>query len=144
VVAGLCVAGALVVDRWHARKRVTEGCCVQRCTPGPMPERANLDTRLLGCADVAAFPAGASAFGCRQMAGNIWEWTASACYPCPGSLVDSPYREYAAPWFGSRHVLKGGAWATRARLAYNTYRNFFPPAVMSMPGFAPSRGRSRG
>jgi hypothetical protein len=54
VVAGLCVAGALVVDRWHARKRVTEGCCVQRCTPGPMPERANLDTRFLGCADVAA------------------------------------------------------------------------------------------
>lgn len=94
----------------------------------PTPAHANLDTRYLGCVDVAAFPAGDSAFGCRQMAGNIWEWTASAFYPFPGYLVDYPYQEYSAPWFGYRKVLKGGAWATCARLAYNTYRNFFPPA----------------
>ena len=94
----------------------------------PTPEHANLDAHFLGCADVGAFPAGDSAFGCRQMAGNIWEWTESAFYPFPGYLVDYPYREYSAPWFGYRKVLKGGAWATRARLAYNTYRNFFPPA----------------
>jgi iron(II)-dependent oxidoreductase len=94
----------------------------------PTPKRANLDTRFLGCVDVAAFPAGDSAFGCRQMAGNVWEWTESAFYPFPGYLVDYPYREYSAPWFGYRKVLKGGAWATRSRLAYNTYRNFFPPA----------------
>lgn len=94
----------------------------------PTPEHANLDTRYLGCVDVGAFPAGDSAFGCRQMAGNVWEWTASAFYPFPGYLVDYPYREYSAPWFGYRKVLKGGAWATRSRLAYNTYRNFFPPA----------------
>jgi iron(II)-dependent oxidoreductase len=94
----------------------------------PTPERANLDTRFLGCVDVGAFPAGDSAFGCRQMAGNIWEWTADAFYPFPGYLVDYPYREYSAPWFGYRQVLKGGAWATRSRLAYTTYRNFFPPA----------------
>jgi iron(II)-dependent oxidoreductase len=94
----------------------------------PTPERAHLDTRFLGCVDVAAFPAGDSAFGCRQMAGNVWEWTESAFYPFPGYLVDYPYREYSAPWFGYRKVLKGGAWATRSRLAYNTYRNFFPPA----------------
>lgn len=94
----------------------------------PTPAHANLDTQVLGCVDVAAFPAGDSAFGCRQMAGNVWEWTSSAFYPFPGYLVDEPYREYSAPWFGYRKVLKGGAWATRARLAYNTYRNFFPPA----------------
>lgn len=94
----------------------------------PTPEHANLDTRFLGCVDVGCFPAGDSAFGCRQMAGNIWEWTADAFYPFPGYLVDYPYREYSAPWFGYRQVLKGGAWATRSRLAYNTYRNFFPPA----------------
>jgi iron(II)-dependent oxidoreductase len=94
----------------------------------PTPEQANLDTRFLGCVDVGAFAAGDSAFGCRQMAGNIWEWTADAFYPFPGYVVDYPYREYSAPWFGYRKVLKGGAWATRARLAYNTYRNFFPPA----------------
>ena len=42
-------------------------------------------------------------------------------------VVDLPYREYSAPWFGDRQVLKGGAFATRNRLAYNTYRNFFQP-----------------
>jgi len=94
--------------------------------PAP-PERANLDSRLPGCVDVGAFAAGDSAFGCRQMLGNVWEWTASAFYPFPGYVVDTPYREYSAPWFGYRKVLKGGAWATRSRLANNTYRNFFQP-----------------
>ncbi|MFQ5682358.1 MAG: selenoneine synthase SenA [Candidatus Binatia bacterium] len=93
----------------------------------PSPGRANLDSRFMGCVDVGAFPSGDSAFGCRQMLGNIWEWTASAFYPFPGYIVDTPYREYSAPWFGYRKVLKGGAWATRSRLACNSYRNFFDP-----------------
>ncbi len=93
----------------------------------PTPDRANLDSRFMGCVDVGAFAAGDNAFGCRQMIGNVWEWTASPFYPFPGYVVDFPYREYSAPWFGYRQVLKGGAWATRSRLAYNTYRNFFQP-----------------
>ncbi len=93
----------------------------------PDPTRANLDGQRLGCLDVAALPAGDSAFGCRQMLGNVWEWTASAFYPFPGFLVGHPYREYSAPWFGYNKVLRGGCWATRSRLARNTYRNFFLP-----------------
>ncbi|MCC7485636.1 MAG: ergothioneine biosynthesis protein EgtB [Burkholderiales bacterium] len=93
----------------------------------PSPERANLDSRFPGCVDVGAFESGDSVFGCRQMLGNVWEWTASAFYPFPGYVVDTPYREYSAPWFGYRKVLKGGAWATRSRLANNTFRNFFLP-----------------
>ena len=94
----------------------------------PGADRANLDSRLVGCVEVGAFAAGDSAFGCRQMLGNVWEWTASAFYPYPGYVVDTPYREYSAPWFGDRMVLRGGAWATRSRLVNNTYRNFFPPS----------------
>jgi len=93
----------------------------------PASDRANLDSRYRGCVDVGAFPLGDSAFGCRQMVGNVWEWTATAFYPFPGYVVDIPYREYSAPWFGYRKVLKGGAWATRSRLAWITYRNFFQP-----------------
>ena len=91
------------------------------------PNHANLDSRHQGCVDVAAYPEGDSAFGCRQMIGNVWEWTATPFYPFPGYILDYPYKEYSAPWFGDRKVLKGGAWATRSRLAYNTFRNFFPP-----------------
>lgn len=93
----------------------------------PTPHQANLDGARLGCLDVAALPQGDSAFGCRQMIGNVWEWTASPFYPFPGYIVDHPYREYSAPWFGDQKVLRGGCWATRARLIRNTYRNFFTP-----------------
>ncbi|MEE2745764.1 MAG: selenoneine synthase SenA [Pseudomonadota bacterium] len=86
--------------------------------------RANLDGRRLGCVDVAAFAAGDSAFGCRQMLGNIWEWTNSTFGPYPGFTADS-YREYSEPVFYTRKVLKGGAWASRSRMINNTHRNFF-------------------
>lgn len=93
----------------------------------PSRQHANLDGVHLGCVDVAAFSAGDSAHGCRQMFGNVWEWTSSAFYPFPGYLVDRPYKEYSAPWFGYRKVLRGGAWATRSRMIRNTWRNFFTP-----------------
>ncbi|UYG07097.1 selenoneine synthase SenA [Halomonas sp. M4R1S46] len=88
---------------------------------------ANLDGWQLGCLDVAALPEGDSAFGCRQMLGNVWEWTASPFGPFPGFEPDL-YRDYSAPWFAEgRRVLRGGAWATRSRLIHNGYRNFFTP-----------------
>ncbi|GGX88431.1 hercynine oxygenase [Litchfieldella qijiaojingensis] len=88
---------------------------------------ANLDGSRLDRVDVAAFPAGDSAFGCRQMLGNVWEWTASPFAPFPGFQPEL-YRDYSAPWFQEgRYVLRGGAWATRGRLIHNAYRNFFTP-----------------
>jgi ergothioneine biosynthesis protein EgtB len=92
----------------------------------PNPARANLDSGSLGTTDVGALPAGDSAFGCRQMIGNVWEWTASNFTPYPG-FVAGPYKEYSAPWFGNHKVLRGGCWVTRSRLISNTYRNFYMP-----------------
>jgi iron(II)-dependent oxidoreductase len=92
----------------------------------PTSEQANLDGQALGCADVGALSAGDSACGCRQMIGNVWEWTASDFLPYPGFVAD-PYREYSAPWFGTHKVLRGGCWATRYRLLRNTWRNFYRP-----------------
>jgi iron(II)-dependent oxidoreductase len=92
----------------------------------PDPARAHLDGAA-GCIPAAELPAGDSAFGCRQMIGNVWEWTASDFEPYPGFSADA-YREYSEPWFGGTHkVLRGGAFATRARLVHNTYRNFYTP-----------------
>lgn len=93
----------------------------------PDARRANLDGYRLGCVDVAALPDGDSALGCRQMIGNVWEWTASRFTPFPGFRADL-YKEYSEPWFAERRrVLRGGSWATRGRMIHAAYRNFFTP-----------------
>lgn len=91
---------------------------------GPAPQHANLDWGLMGTADVAAYPDGDSAFGCRQMVGNVWEWTSSTFLPYPNFERDA-YADNSVPWFGDRKVLRGGAWATRGRYVRATYRNYF-------------------
>ncbi len=92
----------------------------------PDPTRANLDGAALGTIPVGALPAGDSAFGCRQMIGNVWEWTDTGFGPYPGFTPDM-YQDYSQPLFGSTRVLRGGAWATRGRLIRNTWRNYYGP-----------------
>jgi iron(II)-dependent oxidoreductase len=58
--------------------------------------------------------------------GDVWEWTASAFEPYPGFVRD-PYKEYSEPWFGTHRVLRGGCFATQARLLRPTWRNFYTP-----------------
>lgn len=89
-------------------------------------EYANLDGNLLGPVNVNAFSRGDSAFGCRQMLGNVWEWTSTTFQPYPGFLPDM-YEEYSQPLFGHTKVLRGGSWVTRARVIRNTYRNYYSP-----------------
>ena len=93
----------------------------------PDARRVNLDYRAGGVVDVAALPEGDSALGCRQMMGNVWEWTENIFAPYPGFSADA-YREYSEPWFPDRRrVLRGGCWATCGRMLSNTHRNFFTP-----------------
>jgi iron(II)-dependent oxidoreductase len=90
----------------------------------PGPDRANLDGRALGPVDVGALAAGDSAFGCRQMLGNVWEWTSETFQPYPGFSPDM-YKEYSTTLFGETKVLRGGAWTSRGRMMHATYRNYF-------------------
>ncbi|HXM47205.1 MAG TPA: SUMF1/EgtB/PvdO family nonheme iron enzyme [Pyrinomonadaceae bacterium] len=66
----------------------------------PTSDRANLDWRNMGCVDVRALPLGDSAFGCRQMIGNVWEWTASDFKPYPG-FVAGPTKNILRPGLGT-------------------------------------------
>ena len=92
----------------------------------PTPAHANLDSRALGCVDVGDCAAGDSAFGCRQMLGNVWEWMSTTFQPFPGFSAGA-YKEYSATLFDTTKVLRGGGWATRSRMVSNRYRNFFGP-----------------
>lgn len=58
--------------------------------------------------------------------GQVWEWTASRFTPYPG-FAPHPYRDYSAPWFNDRYVLRGASRATSPRMAHPRYRNFFTP-----------------
>ena len=127
--------------RWAGRRLPSEaewefaatggGTSQKRAYPwgddAPDPGRANLDGRALGCIDVAARAAGDSRHGCRQMIGNVWEWTQSTFEPFAGFSPDD-YKEYSATLFGVTKVLRGGAWPTRSRMVDSTYRNYFGPA----------------
>jgi formylglycine-generating enzyme required for sulfatase activity len=55
---------------------------------------------------VGAYPEGASAHGCYDMAGNVWEWSASLW------SEQEPYR-----------VLRGGSWLSRRDFAACSYRS---------------------
>ena len=92
----------------------------------PDKTRVNMDAAAMGCVDVAALPQSDSPYGCRQMLGNVWEWTDTDFAPYPGFAPDM-YEDYSQPLFGATKVLRGGGWATRSRLIRNTWRNYYGP-----------------
>jgi iron(II)-dependent oxidoreductase len=59
--------------------------------------------------------------------GRAWEWTRSHFDGYPG-FVAYPYREYSEVFFGEGYrVLRGGSWATDARVASAHFRNWDLP-----------------
>ena len=68
----------------------------------------------------------ARTLGAKFAWGEVWEWTASPFAPYPG-FVAHPYRDYSAPWFDGRPVLRGGSYLTQPRIKHIRYRNYFAP-----------------
>jgi ergothioneine biosynthesis protein EgtB len=64
--------------------------------------------------------------------GEVWEWTASAFAPLPG-FEPHPYRDYSAPWFDGRPVLRGASFMTQPRMRHPRYRNFFEAQRSDVP-----------
>jgi gamma-glutamyl hercynylcysteine S-oxide synthase len=138
----VCFHEAEAYCRWAGRRLPTEfewevaasfdpGTGGQRRYPWgdtpPHTEHANIDQLNFGPALVGAYPAGASALGCEQMIGDVYEWTSSDFLAYPG-FTTFPYPQYSEVFFGGDYkVLRGASWATRPHVARNTFRNWDHP-----------------
>jgi iron(II)-dependent oxidoreductase len=106
----------------------------------PTSEQANLGQRRMRPTPVGSYPDGASAYGARQMIGDVWEWTASDFGGHPG-FCTFPYREYSEVFFGPEYkVLRGGSWATDHLACRTTFRNWdYPIRRQIFSGFRTAR-----
>jgi iron(II)-dependent oxidoreductase len=104
------------------------------------PEHANLGRLRHGPAPIGSHPGGESPWGCRQMLGDVWEWTSSDFLPYPG-FEAFPYPEYSEVFFGNGFkVLRGGSWATHPTVARPTFRNWdYPIRRQLFAGFRCAR-----
>ncbi len=93
----------------------------------PTGDRCNHDNQQAQTTPVDAYPRGASAYGCYDMMGNVWEWTSSWFAPYPG-FKHFPYPGYSQTYFDHQHrVLRGSSWATRPWAMRGSFRNWYHP-----------------
>jgi formylglycine-generating enzyme required for sulfatase activity/calcineurin-like phosphoesterase family protein/energy-coupling factor transporter ATP-binding protein EcfA2 len=66
------------------------------------------ESGLMRTSPVGTFPAGASPYGCMDMAGNVWEWCAD--WYEKDYYKKSPAKNPQGPSGGSGRVIRGGSW----------------------------------
>ena len=92
----------------------------------PAPERGVFDFSGWEPHAAGSHPAGRSAWGIDDLAGNGWEWTSTVFGPFPGFTTMPSYPEYSADFFDGEHfVMKGASPVTARELLRPTFRNWF-------------------
>ncbi|WP_250121765.1 ergothioneine biosynthesis protein EgtB [Chroococcidiopsis sp. CCMEE 29] len=95
----------------------------------PDTHKCNHNTIVGQTTPVTTYPAGQSGYGCYDLLGNVWEWTASVFQGYEG-FMPYPYAGYSKVYFDGQHqVLKGGSWATHPWALRSSFRNWYHPGV---------------
>ena len=82
-----------------------------------------------GPTEVGSFPQGVSPCGCLDMAGNVWEWTASYYERYPGN------KQQGNADYGHKYrVLRGGSWADHCMYGVRCYARSYGDPANRLPG----------
>lgn len=136
-VSGISFHEAEAYARWTGARLPTEieweYAASRAGGPFPWGSEAPSDARAVHAlenwapAPVRSHPAGATPDGIHDLAGNVWEWTASPFGPYEGFRA-YPYDGYSLDSMkGAHRALRGGSWATSPGLLRKTFRNFYVP-----------------
>ena len=87
------------------------------------PNKANMDSD--DTRPVGSYPAGASPYGCLDMAGNVWEWTSSLYIPYPYDPDDGRGDLEAE----GKRVVRGGSSDEGRLMARCAWRNGIQPEL---------------
>ncbi len=94
----------------------------------PERQHGNFDLQSWDPQPVGSHPAGASAWGVHDLAGDAWEWTSTRFNGFRGFEPMQTYRAYSADFFDDAHyVMKGASMATPRELIRASFRNWFRP-----------------
>ena len=114
---------------WEFAARGTEGRRYPWGKTQPVPELLNFNSNVGAETPVGLYPAGATAEGVLDLAGNVWEWCADwysdAYYQ--DCFAQGTIRNPEGPEKGSSRLLRGGSWNYVTRNARAAIRNFDDP-----------------
>ncbi len=113
---------------WEKAARGTDGRAYPWGDQEPDGHLCNFNLIYQGITPVLRFsPQGDSPYGCSDLAGNVWEWTAD--WYSSSYLNQNPRANPKGAYSGESRVFRGGAWHDEGWYVRSTYRNWDPPSA---------------
>lgn len=101
---------------WEKAARGTNGRIYPWGNTWDQSKCANGDLKLTSTMPAGKYRAGASPYGCLDMAGNVWEWCAD-WYDMSYYKI-TPAQNPKGPTSGDCHVLRGGGWCLNGGMGF--------------------------